>query len=538
MTRPYSHSLAHDGRAHPPADSLERAPMLPSWIKRRISPVQAAATPTGAFIEVRNLQKAYPSPAGPVLALKGMDIRVERGEFVAVIGKSGSGKSTFINMLTGIDRPSAGEIMIGGTPIHALDEHAMAEWRGRNLGIVFQFFQMLPTLTLLENIVLPMELNGLYQPAERRKRAMHLLELVQLGDHAHKMPAAVSGGQQQRAAIARALANSPALLIADEPTGSLDSRTAGQIFELFRQLAAEGTTILMVTHDDDLARRVDRAILIADGEVVHEHLARALKEIGHDGLVEVKRRATVRSYAPGTTIFRQGEVGREFFILLEGEVDVLVERPGGGETLIDQLRAGQWFGEGALTGRGVRAATVRATNAAPVEVAALDADGFHELVDSSPALHDRLGQIVERNQIRNQLQALTALDFRSLLAMTSNTRAQTFPPGTPIIQQGALGDTFFLLLEGSVDVVTRQSDGREKHLDRLHAGQFFGELALLGDGRRMASVRAADGPARVAELGRADFDRIIGTSPAFREQLEKLALRRRTAGDAPPEIGP
>jgi ABC-type lipoprotein export system ATPase subunit/CRP-like cAMP-binding protein len=498
--------------------------------------VPAPATKIGAFIEVHNLQKAYPSPAGPVLALKGMDLRVERGEFVAVIGKSGSGKSTFINMLTGIDRPSAGEIIIGGTPIHALDEYALAEWRGRNLGIVFQFFQMLPTLTLLENIVLPMELNGLYQPGERRKRAMHLLELVQLGDHAHKMPAAVSGGQQQRGAIARALANDPALLIADEPTGSLDSRTAGQIFELFRQLAAAGTTILMVTHDEDLARRVDRAILIADGEVVHEHLARALNEIGHDGLVEVKRRATVRRYPPGATIVHQGEVGREFFILLEGEVDVLVERPGGGETPIDQLHAGQWFGEGALTGSGMRAATVRATHAAPVEVATLDADGFYRLVGSSPALRDRLGQIVERNQIRNQLQALTALDFRSLLAMTSDMRAQAFPPGAAIIQQGALGETFFLLLEGTVDVVVRRPDGREERLDRLSAGQFFGEMALLGDGRRTASVRAADGPARVAELGRADFERIIGSSPAFREQVEKLALLRRTDGDTPPEI--
>ena len=510
---------------------LEAIAMRASWLRRRPAPAQPPAA-AGAFIDVRNLQKAYPSPAGPVLALKGMDIRVERGEFVAVIGKSGSGKSTFINMLTGIDRPSAGEIVIGGTPIHALDERGMAAWRGRNLGIVFQFFQMLPTLTLLENIVLPMELNGLYQPAERRRRAMHLLELVQLGEQAHKLPTAVSGGQQQRAAIARALANEPALLIADEPTGSLDSRTAGQIFELFRQLAAAGTTILMVTHDDDLARRVDRAILIADGEVVHEHLARALKEIGHDGLVEVKRRASVRSYPPGATLVRQGEVGREFFVLLEGAVDVLAERPGGGETLIDQLRAGQWFGEGALAGSGVRAATVRATAAGPVELAALDADGFHQLVEGSPALRERLGQIVERNQIRNQLQALTALDFHALLAMTSDLRAQTFAPGATIIQQGALGDTFFLLLEGQADVLVRRPDGREERTGRLQAGQLFGELALLGDGRRIASVRAADGPARVAELGRADFERIVASSPAFREQVQRLAEQRRSASDA------
>jgi ABC-type lipoprotein export system ATPase subunit/CRP-like cAMP-binding protein len=509
-----------------------------AWLKRRVSPAQVAPIEGGAFINVRGLQKVYPSPSGPVLALKGMDIRVERGEFVAVIGKSGSGKSTFINMLTGIDRPSAGEIIIGGTPIHALNEHAMAEWRGRNLGIVFQFFQMLPTLTLLENIVLPMELNGLYQPAERRKRAMHLLDLVQLGEHAHKMPSAVSGGQQQRAAIARALANEPALLIADEPTGSLDSRTAGQIFELFRRLAAQGTTILMVTHDDDLARRVDRAILIADGEVVHEHLARALKEIGHDQLVEVKRRVAVRAYPPGATIVRQGEAGHEFFILLAGEVDVIVERPGGGETQIGHLRAGQWFGEGALTGGGARSATVRATHDAPVEVAALDAEAFNQLVGSSLALRERLGQIVERNQIHNQLQALTALDFRSLLEMTNDLRARTFTLGATILQQGALGETFFLILEGNVDVTVRRPDGREVQIDRLSPGQFFGELALMGGGRRMASVRAASAPVRVVELGRDDFDHIISGSVAFRQQIERLAPNRRAAADPSQEMTP
>ncbi len=511
--------------------------MLTSWLKRFVTPVLAAPVATGAFIEVRNLQKVYASPAGPVLALKGIDIRVERGEFVAVIGKSGSGKSTFINMLTGIDRPSAGEIIIGGAPIHALDEHAMAEWRGRNLGIVFQFFQMLPALTLLENIVLPMELNGFYHPRERRERAMHLLELVQLGAHAHKMPAAVSGGQQQRAAIARALANNPALLIADEPTGSLDSRTAGQIFDLFRRLAAEGTTILMVTHDDDLARRVDRTILIADGELVHEHLAQALQEIGHEQLVEIKRRAAVRTYSPGATIVHQGDVGREFFILLEGEVDVMVERPGG-ETQVAHLRAGQWFGEAALTGNGIRTATVRATHDAPVVAAALDAEAFHQLVDSAPALRERLGRIVEQNQIRNQLQALTALDFRSLRDMTADLRVQTFLPRSTIVRQGTLGETFFLILEGTVEVAAQRPDGKQSLIARLTPGQFFGELAILGDGRRMASVRAIDGPVRVVELGRDDFERIIMSSAAFREQVEHLAAQRRAAGDAPLEVVP
>ncbi len=493
---------------------------------------RAAPPTTEPFIVVRELRKDYLSPAGPVPALRGIDLRVERGEFVAVIGKSGSGKSTFINMLTGIDRPSSGEIIVGGTPIHTLDERGMAAWRGRNLGIVFQFFQMLPSLTLLENIVLPMELNGLFQPRERRERAMHLLELVQLGAHAHKMPAAVSGGQQQRAAIARALANNPALIIADEPTGSLDSRTAAQIFELFRRLAAEGTTILMVTHDDDLARRVDRAILIADGEVVHEHLARALKELSPDQLVEVKRRAEVRTFPAGATIVRQGEAGHEFFVLLEGAVDVFVERPGG-ETLVDQLPAGRWFGEAALAGSGVRSATVRASGAAPAVVAALDAGAFHQLIESSPALAERLGRVVERNQIRNQIQALTALDFRALLDLTANLRAQTFEPGATIIRQGALGDTFFVILEGGVEVLWQRPDGATVLVARLGPGQFFGEMALLGDGRRLASVRASQ-LARVVELSRADFEQIAGRSAGFGEQVRRLAEQRRAANEAAP----
>jgi ABC-type lipoprotein export system ATPase subunit/CRP-like cAMP-binding protein len=471
-----------------------------------------------------------------VVALNGIDLRVERGEFVAVIGKSGSGKSTFINMLTGIDRPTEGEVLVGGTPLHLLDESSLSRWRGRHLGIVFQFFQMLPTLTLLENIVLPMELNGMFAARARRERAQHLLELVQLGDQANKMPSAVSGGQQQRAAIARALANEPSLIIADEPTGSLDSKTAGQIFDLFRQLAASGTTILMVTHDDDLARRVDRAILIADGEVVHEHLVRALKEISHDELVAVKRSATQRRFLPGATITRQGEVDQEFCILLEGHVDVLVERPGGGETLVDRLSPGQWFGEAALTGHGVRTATVRAADDCSVLVAALDAAAFQRIIDSSPALRERLDQVVEHQQIHRRLQALEALDLSALTAITHDLRSQTFQPGETILRQGALGDSFFFLLEGTVAVTLRRPDGTETVLREQHAGEYFGELALLGDGRRTANVKALREPVRVVELSRADFDEVTARSPSFRQEVERLAAPRRLAGDASADL--
>jgi putative ABC transport system ATP-binding protein len=192
------------------------------------------------------------------------------GEFVSVVGKSGSGKSTLINMFTGIDHPTDGEVLVARTPIRQLDEGEMAEWRGRHLGIVFQFFQLLPTLTVVENVMLPMDLAQMYEPEERYERAMHRLEQVGVADQAEKFPSAVSGGHQQRAAIARALANDPAIVVADEPTGNLDSKTADAIFRLFESLVAEGKTILMVTHDRELANRVPRTFTLADGLIVDE----------------------------------------------------------------------------------------------------------------------------------------------------------------------------------------------------------------------------------------------------------------------------
>ncbi len=173
-------------------------------------------------------------------------------------------------MLTGIDRPTSGEVHVCGAALHTLDENRLAIWRGRNLGIIFQFFQLLPTLTVLDNVMLPMDFAGTYRPRERLERAMALLELVDLAEHAQKLPAGLSGGQQQRAAIARALANDPPLLVADEPTGNLDSTTAESVFSLFKRLAGEGKTILMVTHDDGLARRTDRQIRLLDGQILGE----------------------------------------------------------------------------------------------------------------------------------------------------------------------------------------------------------------------------------------------------------------------------
>jgi putative ABC transport system ATP-binding protein len=224
----------------------------------------------GTLIDLRRVVKSFENTAGTFTALKGVDLQVSAGEFVAIVGKSGSGKSTLLNMLTGIDRPTSGEIYIGGTPVHSLDEGQIARWRGRNVGVVFQFFQLLPTLTVIENVILPMDFCNTYPSREREARARQLLELVDVAEQADKLPNTLSGGQQQRVAIARALANDPPILVADEPTGNLDTRTAADVFRLFQDLAAGGKTVLMVTHERDVSRLVGRTITINDGKIACE----------------------------------------------------------------------------------------------------------------------------------------------------------------------------------------------------------------------------------------------------------------------------
>ena len=228
------------------------------------------------LVELRDVAKVYATAAGEFPALKGIRAEVRAGEFVGVIGKSGAGKSTLLNMITGVDHATAGEVIVrangADVSVHTLDEDTLALWRGRTLGIVFQSFQLLPMLTLLENVMLPMDLSGAYQARPSRARARALLHLVELDEHANKLPAFISGGQQQRVAIARALANDPPLLIADEPTGSLDSLTADHIFEVFQRLVTDqGKTIIMVTHDTTLAPRFSRHLTLADGALVHEN---------------------------------------------------------------------------------------------------------------------------------------------------------------------------------------------------------------------------------------------------------------------------
>jgi putative ABC transport system ATP-binding protein len=217
------------------------------------------------MISLQQVSKTYETLAGKFSALKGIDLEIQPGEFVGVVGKSGSGKSTLLNMVAGIDRPSAGSVAVAGTSIHALSENKLAVWRGRNVGVVFQFFQLLPTLTAAENVMLPMDFCKTFPLRERRARATELLERVGVGAQADKLPATLSGGEQQRVAIARALANEPPLVLADEPTGNLDSVTAKAILDLFRDMANRGTTVVIATHEADIARVIDRRIEISDG---------------------------------------------------------------------------------------------------------------------------------------------------------------------------------------------------------------------------------------------------------------------------------
>jgi putative ABC transport system ATP-binding protein len=216
------------------------------------------------LIRLRNVAKNYVTPAGGYPALRGIDLEIHTGEFVALVGKSGSGKSTLLNLIGGIDRPSQGEVMVAGTALHQTPENALARWRGKTVGVVFQFFQLLPTLTVAENVMLPMDFCHTRPTRERRARALELLELVGIADQADKLPSALSGGQQQRAAIARALANDPPIVIADEPTGNLDSGTADAVLDLFRKLIELGTTVVIATHERDLSG-TSRTIELVDG---------------------------------------------------------------------------------------------------------------------------------------------------------------------------------------------------------------------------------------------------------------------------------
>ncbi len=239
-------------------------------IRLKRKPTKTQPNNNGHLIELQEVVKTFSGAAGTFTALKKLNLQVERGEFVSIVGKSGSGKSTLINMITGIDRPTSGQVLIGDTAVQSLNEEQIAIWRGQTIGVIFQFFQLLPPLTAVENVMLPMDYGRRYSPAERPRRAIALLEEVGMADYMHRLPSALSGGQQQCIAIARAMANDPVILAADEPTGNLDSKTSEMVIQLFEKLAGGGKTILMVTHDNDLAARAQRTVVLADGKIIDE----------------------------------------------------------------------------------------------------------------------------------------------------------------------------------------------------------------------------------------------------------------------------
>jgi ABC-type lipoprotein export system ATPase subunit len=379
--------------------------MFECWLKRTGKPNGASngcySNGNTHLINLRQVVKTYQSAAGNFTALKQVDLQVDHGEFVAIIGKSGCGKSTLINMITGIDRPTSGEVLVGDTAVHTLSEGRMAEWRGRNLGIIFQFFQLLPTLTVIENIMLPMDFCAIYTPRERRERAMHLLAQVEMAEQAHKLPSAISGGQQQRVAIARALANDPPILVADEPTGNLDSKTANAVFRLFENLVQNGKTVVMVTHDIDLAKRVTRAVIVADGAIINEYVAQALPTLSVDQLAAVTRQLEPRAYAPGAPIIAQGDLADRFYIITNGQVEVLLHHPGGQATVVATLGAGQYFGEIGLLRGGPRIATVRAASDTAVEVATLNRATFEGLIGDSELTRAAIDRVADQRSLEN-----------------------------------------------------------------------------------------------------------------------------------------
>ena len=353
------------------------------------------------LIDLQNIDKVYQSAAGDFPALKHISLQINAGEFVSIIGKSGSGKSTLLNMITGIDRPTTGEVWVNGTAVHKLTENQLAGWRGENMGIIFQFFQLLPALSIVQNVILPMDLSGKYSPRERRERARYLLELVGMDEHQNKLPSMVSGGQQQRAAIARALANDPPILIADEPTGNLDSKTAEAVFKLFNDLVAQGKTVIIVTHDSGLARRAHRTALITDGEIVNEFVARALPTLTYDQLLAATHKVSARQYEAGSVILTEGKDNDKFYIVSKGTVEVALPRPNQSDVVILQLGPGKYFGEIAFFHGEKSTATVRAAESSAVEVLTMNYATLNALLSESEPTREALHQAADRHEQEN-----------------------------------------------------------------------------------------------------------------------------------------
>lgn len=352
----------------------------------------AFAAPTNdgkPLIEMRDIVKVFKTGAGNFTALNGVDVCFYEGEYVSVVGKSGSGKSTLVNMLTGIDHPTAGTVRVGGNYIHQLSEGKMSIWRGINLGIVFQFFQLLPMLSIIENIMLPMDFAKVIPFQKRELRAMELLEMVGLKEHAHDLPAEVSGGQQQSAAIARALANDPPIIIADEPTGNLDSRAADVVFKIFSELAQQGKSIIMVTHDSSLAKRTGRMLLLSDGELVNSWIADTFPHLPHSRLLWLTHLMQPKAFEDGQIIPLPNHSQAAMYLFTSGPVEFVTRNGFFGNRRIC-LESGEYLATPDLQTFTDDVLGLRSATGDKVEALVLDRDAFQHWMEEDKVDQENL----------------------------------------------------------------------------------------------------------------------------------------------------
>jgi ABC-type lipoprotein export system ATPase subunit len=387
-----------DGVVSQPAGPLTSTRREHAHIIAAHRPRQDGETPA---VVLRSVEKVYENAAGKFHALKNINLQLSAGQFIAIVGKSGCGKSTLLNMVTGIDHPTSGDVLIANEPIYRMSESQRALWRGKNMGVVFQFFQLLPTLSLLENTMLPMDYCNIYPFAERPARALKLLEMVGLAGQAHKLPTAVSSGQQQCAAIARALATDPAIILADEPTGNLDSRSAETVLQLFEDLARQGKTILIVTHDPTITQRTNQTIILSDGELIDPIVARALPYLSHPQMLEATRKAEKQQLPPGHVILKRGEAVEYFFLIVQGEVDIMVENRFRREVKLARLGQGQFFGEVELLQGGRSVAHVHAAECG-AELALIPRAVFFDLIDGSPLTRSAMHAVASTRLAENR----------------------------------------------------------------------------------------------------------------------------------------
>ena len=363
-------------------------------------------------VRLVNVVKSYQTGEHEFTALKGVSAEFYPGTFAGVLGKSGAGKSTLVNMITGVDTLTAGEIFVDDVPVHTLNENQMALWRGQNIGVIYQTFQLLPMLSLLDNVMLPIDFCGNYHPRRSRERAMELLTMVELEDHVRKLPSAISGGQQQRVAIARALANDPPIIVADEPTGSLDSVTAEIIFQIFEKLVESGKTIIMVTHDFSLARRMSHSIYMADGEIISPHIASNMTMLNSQQMLMMTHAHERRVFQPGEVVIQQDTPADGFSIITAGKAEVIAikNKKKKNEVLIELPEKGEYLGVLGLINRNESGrpepspVSVRVSGEVPLEVVFVPFAVMGELMDDSEELNETMTVLAQKRQ--EKIQAL------------------------------------------------------------------------------------------------------------------------------------